>query len=240
MPDDKKFDPFKPQQPVIPGVPAEVPKKKAPPKPAPEASGGTVYGAAQRPPKSPFVWVGIGAAVFVIAGIAWWAHASSANSAPPVAVEAPVAEAAPPPKPVEHLPIGPGEIVRTEELSKPWSYKRFIFNNPYNQEKVPAVVVRLPGKDFWAVSLREPYGNCNLEYVTDLDRLSTDYHYNAEHPMVADPCGRVVFDLGRYANGPNGLVRGAIVKGTAPRPPIAIEVESNGQWVLAVRIENTH
>ena len=236
MPDEKKFDPFKPQQPVIPGVPAESPKKKkAPPEPVPDSSPRAV----QPPPKSPFVWMGVAAgAVLVVAGIAWWAHGSSANSAPPVAVEEPVAEAPPAPKPVEHLPIGPGEIVRTEELTKPWSYKRFIFNNPYNQEKVPAVVVRLPGKDFWAVSLREPYGNCNLEYVTDLEKLSTQYHYSAEHPMVADPCGRVVFDLARYATGPNGLVRGAVVKGTAPRPPIAIEVETNGQWILAVRIEN--
>jgi hypothetical protein len=55
--------------------------------------------------------------------------------------------------------------------------------------------------------------------------------------MVGDPCNHAVFDLTRYGSGPNGLVRGEIKQGAAVRPPIAIEIETKGKRLLAVRME---
>jgi hypothetical protein len=238
MPDEKKVDPFKPQQPVIPGVPPESQKRATRAEKASSSDAPVAPSALPAPANKPLLWVGVAAGVVLVAaGIAWWAHGSSARSAPPVVTEAPP-EPAPPPKPVAQLPFGPGQIARAEDLSKPWSSSKFIFRSPYTVEDVPAIAVRLPGGELWAISLREPYGTCDLEYVTDLEQLRTRYHYEAEHPMVVNTCSRAVFDLARYGNGPNGLVRGAIVKGTAVRPPIGIEVKKQGAWIEAVRIEN--
>lgn len=236
MTDSKKLDPFKPQQPAIPGIPAQAPKKETAPPPQTFESPSR----APKPPQNSYVWFAIAAGIAILGlRIAWWAHGSSAKSAPAPVTEVRVEPPPAPIKPVEKLPVGPGQIVRADELSKPWSSKKFLYRDPYSTEEIPAIVVRLPGGSFWAISLREPYGNCNLEYVTDLETIREKYHFNAEHPMVVDPCGRIVYELARYGNGPNGLVRGAVVKGTAVRPPIAIEVESSGNWIQAVRIENT-
>jgi hypothetical protein len=95
----------------------------------------------------------------------------------------------------------------------------------------------LPSGEYWGFSLREPYGTCELEYVTDLQKLRTDYSFRATHPMVTDPCNKSVFDLAKYGNSPSGLVRGEIVQGVAVRPPIAIKIETNGKQVRAVHIE---
>jgi hypothetical protein len=99
------------------------------------------------------------------------------------------------------------------------------------------MVVRLPGGVFWAISMREPFGTCELEYVTNVQKLEADYQLAADHPMVADPCSHAVYDLTRYSPGPNGVVRGATAKGESIRPPIAIEVRVRGKEVVATRIE---
>jgi hypothetical protein len=174
--------------------------------------------------------------ILIIAGV-WWSH----RSAPQQTVPVPAAMGAAPgevaPKVQEALPMGPGEIASSEELAKPWSSKRFVFHNQLTDEQVPAMVVRLPNGVFWGFSLREPYGSCELEWVTDLNKLQTDYDFRSQHPMIGDPCNHSVFDLTRYGNGPNGLVRGEIVHGAAVRPPVAIEVREQGNKILAVRME---
>ena len=99
------------------------------------------------------------------------------------------------------------------------------------------MVVRLPGGVYWGFSLVEPYGSCEMEFVTDMEKLRTDYGFRASHPMVGDPCNRAVFDLTRYGSGPAGLVRGEIAHGAAVRPPMAIEIQVRGKQVLAQKIE---
>ena len=100
------------------------------------------------------------------------------------------------------------------------------------------MVVRLPGGEYWGFSLREPFGNCDLEYVTDMAALQTNYNFSADHPMVGDPCNHSVFDLMRYGTTPSGtLVRGEIEQGGAIRPPIAIEIRKDGNEIRAVRME---
>jgi hypothetical protein len=101
------------------------------------------------------------------------------------------------------------------------------------------MVVRLPRGELWGFSLLEPFGNCELEFVTDLDKIRTDYRYKADHPMVVDPCNHTVFDLLRYGGGAanDELVRGVIVQGTGIRPPMAIEIRADGKDIVAVREE---
>lgn len=235
MPDDKKPDPFKPQQPAIPGVPAatraaaEVPQTVA-----------TVKAAKRIPIPMPPTWIiaALAGALLLGIGVAWWSHGSQPKDAAPAPGSAAVpTKPVPPPKPAEKLPIAPGVVATTDQLEKPWSAKRFIFHNQITSDQVEAMVVRLPGGEYWGFSLREPYGTCELEYVTDLQKLRTDYNFRATHPMVTDPCNNSVFDLTKYGNSPGGLVRGEIVQGVAVRPPIAIEIETNGKQVRAVHIE---
>jgi hypothetical protein len=237
MPDDTKIEPFKPPQPHIPGVPAVTAEREAPDQP----SGPPVAGASLRAPaRHPAVyWIGAasGVAVIIVAAVAWQVHSSSAQQpSAPVAVEEAV-PAPEPAKPLETLPVGPGEIASANEMTKPWSSMRFIFRNPITSVQTPAIAVRLPGGALWGISLVEPYGTCQLEYVTDLAQIRSQYGLAAQHPMVVDPCTRSVFDLARYSSGPNGLVRGEIIRGRAVRPPIGIEVVARGNHIVVVRME---
>lgn len=136
-------------------------------------------------------------------------------------------------------------IASVEELAKPWSFKQFFIRNGLTGENVPAVIVRLPtgsgslASGYWAFSLNSPFGNCQLEYLTDLDKLKTDYGYRAvKHPMVGNPCSRTVFDPLKMANLPGNVwVRGGIVQGSDLRPPLGVEIEVKGKDILAVRSE---
>ena len=235
MPEQKKFDPFKPQEPQIPGVPAEKPATRPAAPREPAGTSAPVQAKGRSLPMG--LIVAAAAVVVVISGVVWWVHGSSASQPPPAAVEAPAAAPAPVVKAAPPLPVGPGEIGTASELSKAWSSKRFAFTSPTTFEKIPALAVRLPGGALWGISLHEPYGACDLEYVTDLETLSSKYHVHAEHPMVVNPCSKTVYDLTRYGNGPNGLVRGAIVRGRAMRPPIGIEVTERAGKIVAVRME---
>jgi|SRR5580704_5275076 hypothetical protein len=237
MPEDKKFDPFKPDAPRIPGVsetakaamkPPTPPRKPQAAAPKQETSEGM-----------PTMWVAfIVVACLICIWAAWWTHRSFAKEIPvPEKLDnpAPIAEAKP--KAVERLPMGPGEVATTGQLEKVWSSQRFLFRNAVTSEDVPAIVVHLPGGVYWGFSLREPFGTCELEYITDVAKLENDYHYHADHPMVGDTCNRTVFDLTKYGTGPNGLVRGEIVQGAAVRPPMAIEIRTKGNELIAVRME---
>jgi hypothetical protein len=169
----------------------------------------------------------------------WWMRGTSAkeaNTGRETTAPATTADNNPAPIP-EPLPVGPGEIATTSELAKDWSAKKFIFRDPLTSREGPAMVVHLPGGVYWGFSLVEPYGSCEMEFVTDMQKLRADYGFRGSHPMVGDPCNRAVFDLTRYGSGPAGLVRGEIAHGAAVRPPLAIEIEVRGKQVLAKKIE---
>jgi hypothetical protein len=237
MPDNiSKTDPFKPQQPRIPGVSARASEEKLAPPAESRPIAERVRSLQQNMPPT-WIIVSVAGALLLGIGVAWWSHGTAAKeSEPVVAPVAPVAAPAPP-KPREKLATGPGEIAKTDELEKTWSYRKFIFHDSATSRDVPAMVVHLPGETFWAFSLIEPYGDCELEFVTDLERLRSDYSYRAEHPMVADPCNKSVFDLTHYGSSPSGLVRGEIAQGAAVRPPMAIETRIQGKKIIAVRME---
>jgi hypothetical protein len=234
--EEEKNDPFKPPQPRIPGVSndaAESAPVAEPPAPrySPSRAPGFQF---QMPPL--WIMLALGGALFIGIVIAWWTGGSAPaeNPSSSVVVSQPPAD---PPKPADKLPVGPGPIASTDELVKPWSSRRFDFRNSLTSETLPAIVVHLPGGTNWAISLREPYGHCTLEYIEDLGKIQSDYGYRAQHPMVGDPCNRSLFDLEKYGPGPSGLVRGQIIQGLAVRPPMAIEIRTKGREVIAVRME---
>jgi hypothetical protein len=226
MPDDTKLDPFKPPQPQIPGVPLDARDRKK------------AFRSAQRWSTLPSLWIGVAGVITIVITVAavWRGFTAPVRQAAPrpVANDVPVVLAS---APIERLPVGPGEIATASQLSAPWSSRRFLFRNPQTLEQTPALAVRLPGGALWGISLRDAYGTCELNYVTDLAALRSKYDFSAQHPMVVNPCTDTIYDLAQYESGPNGLVRGEIVKGRGVRPPIAIEVVERGNHIFAVRSE---
>jgi serine/threonine protein kinase len=135
------------------------------------------------------------------------------------------------------------EIATVSELAQPWSSRRFFFRSLTQSKYVPALIIRLPGpaaqsKSYWAFSLEAPFNQCQFEYIDDVAKLSSDYGFKAEHPMVVNPCSRTVFDPLQLKEVPgNILVRGAIVQGYDPRPPYGIEVRVSGNQIHALAME---
>jgi hypothetical protein len=246
MSQSKILDPFKPAQPVIPGV--ATPKE--------EVSKSGEVDENRRPANfigqyRAFIntlfqlkqlWIGLTmagalAAIFVLFVLKRQPLSATPPPGPapgiatvdPLIQDEPVIDA--------KWAVGPGAIATTAQLSKTWSAKRFYFRDPITSKPAPAIVVHLPGGSFWAFSLQEPFGKCELEYVTDLRKLRTSYGFDAAYPMVADPCNGSVYDLTHYGNAPSGLVRGEVEKGSAWRPPLAIEIRVQGNQVIAVGME---
>lgn len=239
----KKEVRFQAEMPSIPGVQAK-----------PNAAAGAArarahaHDSSSRPAPQRILIIAL-AALVAIGGGAWWHFRTSGRGAHP-APAADVAEnlpAAPVPAPAAAppaaMPIAPGPIATLNELSKPWSSRKFTFVNPDTHENVPAMVVRLPGAGdrsaaYWAFSLIEPFAKCNLDYLTDLGALSSRFHYSAAHPMVASACDGTLYDPLRMGMTPSGAwARGEVTQGSGIRPPTAIRVQVSGSSVVADRIE---
>ena len=220
-----KFDPFHPATPQIPGV-NDGPQhdRRARARQRLMQIGGILAGA---------LLIGVGV-------LLWWIESKPGMavepSREPAIAESP--EPALPPLPAAAVQDRPTVAATVAELSRPWDAKKFTFVKPITHENVEAMLVRLPGGGLWAFSLQEPYGQCTLEFVTDLGRLATQYKYRAGHPMVVDPCNSTVYDPLRV--GPLGAstwARGEIVRGGGLRPPISIDVVVRGHSIIADRIE---
>ena len=216
---------FKAEMPAIPGV-GSGPSKGGLPAPVKVVGG----------------MFGVVLAVVLVGAIVSRTHRSSppVDALPQVEVSAPDLGNLPPQAP----PPMKG-IATVDTMSKPWSSVEFDFRDPLTGERVPALLLRLPGgsatqpSGYWALSLKAPFGNCQLEYVSDLEKLKSDYGYRAaKHPMVGNPCSRSVFDPLKMASiAGNVWVRGAMVQGSDLRPPLGIEVKIEGKDIFAVRKE---
>jgi hypothetical protein len=155
---------------------------------------------------------------------------------------------APAPDPSSLIPhateANPG-IADTTEMAKPWSTKDFFVRNRLTGENIPALLVRLPSgsasqaSGYWAFAVKSPYGNCQLEYISDLANLQGDYGFRgAKHPMVGNPCSHTVFDPLKLTNLPGDVwVRGGIVQGSDLRPPLGVDIRIDGKKILAIRAE---
>jgi hypothetical protein len=165
-------------------------------------------------------------------------------AAPPPQLEV-AAPAVDPNSLLPHATEGAPEIAAVSEMSKPWTSKNFFFVNHLTGENVPAIIVRLPQGSanqpdgYWAFEVNAPFGNCRLEYITDITHLANDYGFQgARHPMVGNPCSRSVFDPTKMSEIPgNFWVRGTLVQGSDVRPPLGIELKIQNKNIQALRME---
>jgi hypothetical protein len=227
-PAETKFDPFRPEMPQIPGVGAGSYEARR-----------SISGIDNQ---LLLQIGGVAAGVLVIGAlIFWWLMSKSRSKGQAESSETDVAEQVAPAPPANiAAPVhdGPTVAASVEELSKPWSARKFTFVKPVTQENIAAMVIRLPSGGLWAFSLEGPFGRCRLEFVTDLATLASKYRFNASHPMVVNPCDNTVYDpLKIGALGGNTWVRGEIVQGNGLRPPISIDVKERGKFIVADSIE---
>ena len=222
-----KFDRFHPGMPSIPGVIKASPKKAR----------GSSSMDTQLLLQIGGIALGV---VFIGVVIYWWAISRPRTAAKPSA-DSDAAEQVtptPPPSPVAAVPDGPTVAASVDELSKPWDGKKFTYANSLTHEYIDAMVIRLPGGTLWGFSLQVPFARCELEYVTDLGKIASQYKYRASHPMVVSPCDNTVYDPLKVGNlGGDTLARGEIVQGGALRPPLSIDVKVSGTSVIADGIE---
>jgi hypothetical protein len=223
------FDRFRPEMPQIPGVPRASERVEEQPNP----------GNKQRL----FQIVGMLGGVAVIAiAVLWWVNRASRKLAQVSPPEPTITDtsALPPLPPSLAAATGdsPSVAAKVEELSKPWAAKKFTFVKPLTAETIEAMVIRLPGGGLWAFALKEPFGKCDLELVTDLGLIGSRYGYEASHPMVVNPCSRTVYDPMKVGPlGANTWARGEIVQGGGLRPPLSIDVQVRGHSIIADRME---
>lgn len=189
------------------------------------------------------------AALLVLGSVGAWLMTRTAHHDTAAAAPAPVLQPSPPP---EELPAAPvsragttNEIGTTDELSAPWSAKKFTYTRLLNHEQVPAIAIRLPGGNgqttasFWVILMRAPFGQCQLEYIIDTNQIATRFNFNASHPMIADPCSNALYDPLRMGTLPNGSwVRGEIVHGAGFRPPMQVEFHLDGNKLISGRAED--
>ena len=228
-PAENKFDPFRPEMPQIPGV----------------SQGSRQPGQTSRGVETQRLLQigGIAAAVVLIGAVIFWRvkskpHSAGNSSSPDADVTVQAAPASTLPNPDAAVHEGPTVAATVDELSKPWAAKKFTFVKPLLQEKINAMVIRLPNGGLWAFALQGPYGRCELEFVTDLATLASKYRYNASHPMVVNPCDNTVYDPLKVGPlGGNTWARGEIVQGSSLRPPISIDVKVRGRSIVADSIE---
>lgn len=219
-----KFDPMRPEMPRIPGV----------------SSGRTSSGSSGIDSQRLMQIGGIAAVALMLAGLFWWVRSATRATGNPsgdsdVTQQDAPAQAVPAPTPQFQ---GPTIAASVDELSKPWTAKKFTYVDSLTQEHTAATVIRLPNGEYWAFSLRAPFGSCQLEYVADPAEVAAQYGYNAAHPMVVNPCDKTVYDPLRVGPlGGNTWARGEIVKGSGLRPPISIDVKVSGTSIVADQIE---
>lgn len=193
--------------------------------------------------------IGVLAVLLVFIGVAHWALRPRHVEPRPAEQQQPRIEVpAPAPDPstlIPHATEADPRIADVSEMAKPWSSKDFIIRNRLSGESVPALLIRLPmgspaqPNGYWGFAKNSPYGDCQLEYITDLNKLKNDYGFKgAKHPMVGNPCTQTLFDPLKITNLPGNIwVRGAIAQGSDLRPPFGVEIRINGKRIEAMRTE---
>jgi len=230
MTDQPPSDRFKSDMPQIPGVAT----------PSPRAAG-----------SNPAIklMIGLLAVLLIVFVGARWALHSKRDQAKATQEQPEIEVPSPAPDPSTLLPhateTNPG-IAQVAEMSKPWSSKEFFIRDKLTGDNIPSLLIRLPtgsasqSAGYWAFAINSAYGNCKLEYITDLEKLKNEYGFPApKHPMVGNPCSRTVFDPLKTASLPGSevWVRGAIVQGSDLRPPLGVEIQVQGKDILAIRAE---
>lgn len=138
------------------------------------------------------------------------------------------------------LPLAPGPVALSQDMGKPWSLAKFQLKLPTG-ERAPAMVIRLPGGSgssaYWGLLSVAQYGQCELELVTDVAKIESEYGFRARHPMVVDSCAQTVYDPLSYGRAHGRLMHGQVVKGPGMRPPLAVEILIQKGSLVATRSE---
>jgi hypothetical protein len=149
------------------------------------------------------------------------------------------------PAPVKQRVASSNLIGTVDDLTTPWSAKKFTYTRSLNGAQVPAIAIRMPGgnghtvSSFWVILLKTPFGECTLEYVTDVKQIASRFGFSATHPMIADACSNTLYDPAKMGTLPNGSwARGEIVQGSGFRPPMQIEIHLDGDKIIAGRAED--
>jgi hypothetical protein len=210
--------------------------------------GGSGSRRGSRNPMLPLI-IGLAVAgVVLLLAIRWFSRSKPAEQTQ--VEQAPQIEVPPPPPdPAASLPHATEAdpaIATISDLVKPWASQDFFIRNRLTGENIPATIVRLPNgspaatSGYWAFSRKAPFGSCELEYITDMNKLRTEYDYqHATHPLVGNPCTHTLYDPLKTTSIPpdNIWIRGAIVQGSDIRPPLGVELEVRGKQILAIRSE---
>jgi serine/threonine protein kinase len=263
---DAKQKNFKAEMPKIPGVePRPAPPRAKPVPTSRDAAenhqredvaspGGGVYAGPPPPPQFAVIkrlaGAGVGIVLLLFVGSSAVKMIGNRGDSETLPMRQAAADPAPPQgaeiesaqKPLYASRSNP-EVATLSELAEPWSSKPFFFRSLTAARYVPALIIRLPGpaaqnNSYWAFSLEAPFNRCQLEYLDDLAKLSGEYGFAANHPMVVNPCSHAVFDPLQLKELPgNIMVRGAVARGYDPRPPYGIEVRVSGNQVQALAME---
>jgi hypothetical protein len=227
MPETSTSTRYKAEMPDIPGVASTPPR--------------------HRNPLLPLILGMVGLGLILLLVLRFVSHPAKSEPAhvePPPQIEVP----SPPADPnslLPHADAAKPAVADLTTLAKPWSSVDFFIRNALSGENVPATVIRLPGgsgtspSGYWAFSRKAAFGDCQLEYITDLDKLLKDYEFrHATHPLVGNPCSRTLYDPLKTVSLPGNVwIRGAIVQGSDVRPPLGVEIKFQGKQILAVRTE---
>jgi hypothetical protein len=204
---------------------------------------------AKKPGLTPMQLAAIAVAALLVVSFATYRmasrkHATNVTASAPAELQLPAET--PSPAAAPEVQANTEQIIATAaEMAKPWSSKEFVYHDALSVLTRQAILVRLPkgsanqASGYWAFAMNAAYGNCQLEYVTEMNRLREDYGYRlATHPMVGDSCSRSVIDPLKLSVMPGNVwVRGRVVQGVDVRPPLQIEVLVKGQNIIANRME---
>lgn len=208
-------------------------------------------GPVARPPRHnpllPLIVAFLVLGLVILVAVRWFARNKPVEPAlvePAPQIEVPP----PPPDPNSSLPRATETnpvIAAVADLAKPWSFVDFFVRNSLTGENVLATIVRLPSgsasqpSGYWAFSRKAPNGSCQLEFITNIEKLRTEYGYRAaKHPLAGNPCSHTLYDPLKTANlAENVWIRGGIVQGSDIRPPLGVEIQIRGKELLAIRTE---
>jgi arsenite oxidase small subunit len=115
----------------------------------------------------------------------------------------------------------PLAVVDQKALAEPWVAAEFSFE--LDGERVPGIVVKLPGERWYASSLICPHAKCVAKYFRDVTVAQDTFDVAAKNPVLGCPCHFSVFDV---ADG------GKVIAGPAPNPPQQFRVEVRDGKVL--------
>ena len=116
------------------------------------------------------------------------------------------------------------EVAEQSTLAEPWSAVEFTFEA--EGERVPGIVIKLPGGQWYASSLICPHAKCATRYFSDVTVARDTFDVAAKNPVLGCPCHFSVFDVAKG---------GEVIAGPAPSAPLQLTVEARDGKVYVSR-----